>query len=145
MSCGLELRASVDGDAHWPDTCPVSVRLRNAGDSPVRVCRRLAPGYRESDGRELFADVHPPGASDVVSRIKKLYDRDPPEPEEYVALPPGEELTGAFDLLRWYALPGPGDYELEVFYEGDGRGTPAIEGLARGVHASPRTPFSLPG
>ena len=145
MSCGLELRASVDGDAHWPDTCPVSVLLRNAGDAPLLVCRRLAPGYRESDGRELFADVHPLGGVDVVSRIKKLYDRDPPRPDDYAPLAPGEELTGSFDLLRWYWLPGPGEYELEVFYEGDGRGTPELEGLARGVHASPRTPFTLPG
>jgi hypothetical protein len=142
---GLELQASVDAGAQWPDTCPVSVRLRNASDSPLVVCRRLAPGYRESDGRELFADVHPRDATDVVSRIKKLYERDPPEPEDYVALAPGEELTGAFDLMRWYALPGPGEYELEVFYEADGRGTPDVEGLARGVHASPRTPFTLPG
>jgi hypothetical protein len=106
---GLELRAAVDG-ARWPDTCPVSVRLRNAGDAPLVVCRRLAPGYRESDGRELFADVHPPGAADVVSRIKKLYDRDPPAPDDYAALAPGEELEGGFDLLRWYALTGPGAY-----------------------------------
>jgi hypothetical protein len=145
VSDALELLASVDGDAEWPYTCPVSVRLRNAGGAPLLVCRRLAPGYREADGRELFADVHPPGADDVVSRIKKLYDRDPPAPEDYVALAPGEELEGGFDLLRWYALPGPGDYELEVFYEGDGRGTPRLEGLAHGVHASPRTPFTLPG
>ena len=104
----IELRAAVDDDAEWPHTCPVSVRLRNAGDAPLVVCRRLAPGYRESDGRELFADVHPPGSPEVVSRIKKLYDRDPPTPDEYVALAPGEELAGGFDLMRWYALPGPG-------------------------------------
>ena len=145
MSGALELRAAVGDDAEWPHTCPVSVLLRNAGDAPLVVCRRLAPGYRESDGRELFADVHPPGSPEVVSRIKKLYDRDPPSPDEYVALAPGEELAGGFDLMRWYALSGPGDYELEVFYEGDGPGTPDIDGLARGVHASPRTPFTLPG
>jgi hypothetical protein len=141
----IELRAAVGDDAEWPHTCPVSVRLRNAGDAPLVVCRRLAPGYRESDGRELFADVHPPGSPAVVSRIKKLYDRDPPSPDEYVALAPGEELAGGFDLMRWYALPGPGDYELEVFYEGDGPGTPDVDGFARGVYASPRTPFTLPG
>jgi hypothetical protein len=145
VTCGLELRASVDADAHWPDTCPVSVRLRNAGDAPLLVCRRLAPGYREADGRELFADVYPRGGTAAVSRVKKLYDRDPPKPEDYVPLAPGEELAGGFDLMRWYWLPGPGEYELEVFYEGDGRGSPDLEGLAHGVHASPRTPFTLPG
>jgi hypothetical protein len=142
---GLELRAAVDGSARWPHTCPVSVVLRNAGDEPLVVCRRLAPGYREADGRELFADVHPPGSPDVLSRMKKIYDRDPPAPEDYVPLPPGEELSTEFDLMRWYALPGPGEYELEVFYEGDGPGTPPVDGIARGVYASPRTPFTLPG
>jgi hypothetical protein len=144
-AAGLEVSAAVDGDARWPETCPVSVRLRNAGDAPLVVCGRLAPGYREADGRELFADVHPPGSPEVVSRMKKLYDRDPPAPEDYVALGPGEELATAFDLLRWYALPGPGDYELEVFYEGDGRGAPPVEGRLGGVHASPRFPFTLAG
>jgi hypothetical protein len=141
----LEVRAAVDADARWPHTCPVTVWLRNAGDAPLVVCRRLAPGYRETEGRELFADVHPPGSPEVVSRMKKLYDRDPPAPEDYVTLPPGQELASGFDLLRWYALPGPGAFELEVFYEGDGRGTPHVDGVLSGVHASPRVPFTLPG
>ena len=140
----LRISGSVEAGAAWPHTCPVEVRLRNEGSEPLVVCRRLAIGYRESDGRELFADVHPPGSEEVVSRTKKIYDRDPPPPEDYVPLSPGKELTGSFDLLRWYALPGPGSYELEIFYEGDGRGAPAVEGILRGVHRSGRLTFQLP-
>ncbi len=103
----LAVEASVGPDARWPTTIPVHVRIRNDGEAPVRVARRLAVGYRGSDGRELFAEVHPPGSDELVSRQTKLYDRDPAKPEEYVPLAPGEELATDFDLIRWYALPGP--------------------------------------
>lgn len=140
----LAVEAAVGAHARWPTTAPVHVRVRNAGDAPVRVARRLAVGYRETDGRELFAEVHPPGSDELVSRMVKLYDRDPARPEDYVPLAPGEALATDFDLLRWYALPGPGAYELEVFYEGDGLLAPHVEGAARGVYGSGRVPFELP-
>jgi hypothetical protein len=140
----LTVEASVGPDARWPTTIPVHVRIRNDGDAPVRVARRLAVGYRDADGRELFAEVHPPGSDELVSRQTKLYDRDPAKPEEYVPLAPGEELATDFDLIRWYGLPGPGSYELQVFYEGDGMLAPQVDGAARGVYACGRVPFDLP-
>ncbi|MET0817907.1 MAG: hypothetical protein ABWZ67_10135 [Solirubrobacteraceae bacterium] len=140
----LAVEASVGPDARGPTTIPVHVRIRNDGEAPVRVARRLAVGYRDADGRELFAEVHPPGSDELVSRQTKLYDRDPAKPEEYVPLAPGEELATDFDLIRWYALPGPGSYELQVFYEGDGMLAPQVDGAARGIYASGRVPFDLP-
>jgi hypothetical protein len=140
----LQVSAAVAGDARWPTTCPVDVRLRNAGDGPLVVCRRLAVGYRASDGRELFAEVYAPGSGEPVSRMTKIYDRDPPSPGDYGPLAPGEELATSFDLLRWYGVPGPGSYELEVFYEGDGEGTPDVEGVLPGIHGSERVAFDLP-
>ena len=125
----LAVEASVGPDARWPTTIPVHVRIRNDGDP---------------HGRELFAEVHPPGSDELVSRQTKLYDRDPAKPEEYVPLAPGEELATDFDLIRWYALPGPGSYELQVFYEGDGMLAPQVDGAARGIYASGRVPFDLP-
>ena len=145
MSGPLRVWAAVGEGAAWPSTCPVDVRLHNDGDEPIVVCRRLAVGYRETDGRELFAEVHPPGSDEIVSRMKTLYDRDAPAAEEYVALAPGEQLETAFDLMRWYAISGPGEYELELFYEGDGPGAPAVPGVLGGVHGSGRVPFVLPG
>jgi hypothetical protein len=142
---GLEVTAAVDPAARWPESCPVSVALRNSGEAPVIVCRRLAVGYREADGRELFADVFRPGREGVVSRMTRIYDRDPPSVDDYGPLDPGDELSASFDLLRWYALPGPGDYELVVFYEGDGTGTPPVDGVLPGLHASGRVPFTLSG
>jgi hypothetical protein len=144
VSDRLEVAAAVGERARWPTTCPVRVRLRNAGDEPLVVCRRLAVGYRASDGREVFADVFAPGSDVVVSEMSKLYDRDPPSLDDYGPLAPGEELETEFDLIRWYALPGPGTYELQVLYEADGEGTPPVPGVVHGIHASPRVPFELP-
>jgi hypothetical protein len=140
----LLVSAAVAEDARWPTTCRVAVRLRNGGGAPLVVCRRLAVGYRASDGRELFAEVYAPGTDELLSRMTKLYDRDPPRPADYGPLDPGDELATSFDLLRWYVVPGPGSYELEVFYEGDGEGTPAVEGVLPGVHGSGRVGFDLP-
>jgi hypothetical protein len=139
----IRVSASVASGARWPDSCVVDVRVRNAGDAAVVVCRRLAPGYEEADGRELYARVHRPGSAEVVGRPATIYDRDPPAPDEYGPLEPGEELAGSFDLLRWYVLPGPGAYELEVFYEADGRGTPPVDGVVRGPHGSGRIPLRV--
>jgi hypothetical protein len=144
VSGQLEVTAAVAERARWPTTCPVRVRLRSAGDEPLVVCRRLAVGYRGSDGRELFADVFAPGSDVVVSERSKLYDRDPPSVDDYGPLAPGEELETEFDLIRWYALPGPGTYELQVFYEADGEGTPPIPGVVHGIVASERVRFDLP-
>ena len=140
----LEVSASVAGDARWPTTCPVDVRITNTGATPLVVCRRLAVGYPSTDGRELYAAVYRRGSDEAVSRMTKLYDRDPPSPEEYGPLEPGDALTSSFDLLRWYGLPGPGSYELQVFYEADGEGTPHVDGVVSGVHGSERVPFELP-
>ena len=140
----LQVAAAVVGRPRWPTICEVTVRLRNAGDEPLVVCGRLAVGYRETDGRELFLEVHPPGSDEVVSSMTRLYDRDPPAPEDYVALAPGEELETTFDLMRWHALPGPGAYELEAFYDGDEPGAPAVDGAVGGLHGSRRVAFDLP-
>lgn len=140
----LHVTASVAPGARWPTTARVAVRIANAGEQPVKVVGRLAVGYRQSDGRELFAEVHPRGSDEVVSEETRLYDRDPPSPEDYATLQPGEAIETDFDLLRWYALPGPGSYDVEVFYEGDGPRTPRIEGAAQGVHGSGRFPLDLP-
>ncbi len=130
----LDVTATVAPDARWPTTARVSVRVANAGSEPVEVARRLAVGYRDTDGRELFAEVHPRGADEVVGQVKRLYQRDDAPPEDHVPLQPGEAVDTEFDLLRWYALPGPGAYDLEVFYEG----TPGD------VHSSGRVPLDLP-
>jgi hypothetical protein len=144
VSGPLQVTAAVGAGARWPTTCPVRVRIANRGDAPLVVCRRLSVGYRERDGRELFATVFAPGTDDVVSRESRLYDRDPPAETEYGPLGPGETLDTEFDLIRWYYLPGPGAYELEVGYEADGEGTPAVEGVVHGVHSSGRVLFDLP-
>ena len=141
---GLQVSAAVVGEPRWPTICEVAVRLRNGGGEPLVVCGRLAVGYRETDGRELFVEVHPPGSDEVVSRMTKLYDRDPPAPEDYVTLAPGEELATTFDVMRWHAIPGPGAYELEVLYDGDAPDAPAVPGAVRGLHGSGRVPFDLP-
>lgn len=120
---------------------PVAVRLVNAGAAPLVVNTRLAVGYRDSDARELFAEVLDGDA--VVSRRTRLYERDPAAADDYAPLAPGEAVETTFDLLAWYDLPGPGRYALVVYYQADEPHGPAPPGVAAGTVASARVPLTV--
>jgi|1185.fasta_scaffold948025_2 hypothetical protein len=138
----LRLAARMPAVVRRGEPGMVEVELTNAGDAPVVVNGRLAPGYRDSSSRELFADVFRAGTDEIAAADALDYDRHPPQRSDYVELAPGEALRDAFDLLDWYRLPGPGDYELVVHYEGDGPLALAVPGLARGTFSSPRVRFA---
>jgi hypothetical protein len=121
----------------------VDVTLTNVSGAPLVVNTRLEPGYRDSSSRELFADVYLAGTDERAARPALDYDRFPPQRSDYAELAPGAALTGSFDLLDWYRLPGPGEYEVVVYYEADESLAPPVDGLLRGVHASERVPFSV--
>jgi hypothetical protein len=125
------------------EPCIVRVRLTNASDDPVRLNTRLAVGYRERDDREVFAEVYVPGTDEVVSRPAQLYQRDPAAAEDYTTLAPGESVNASFDLLNWYDLPGPGDYEVVVVYDSDSVPGAPPEDAPTGPVASPRIPFTV--
>ena len=54
---------------------------------------------------------------------------------------PAESLTTELDLPYWYRLPGPGDYELVVYYQADEPLALDVPGLVRGTHSSARVPL----
>jgi hypothetical protein len=127
----------------WGGPALVEVQVTNVGDTPVAVNARLAPGYRRSSSREVFADVLRPGTDEIVAAEALDYDRHPPQRDDYRELAPGATLVDSFDLLYWYRLPGPGDYELVVHYQADEPLALDVPGLLRGTYASERVPFSI--
>ncbi|HEX6022764.1 MAG TPA: hypothetical protein VFZ00_12265 [Solirubrobacter sp.] len=128
----------VEVRAHDPHR--VEVAIVNDGPEPVTVNARLAPGYRDSSSRELFADVFDGDRQVAVPALD--YDRHPPQRDDYVELAPGEQLTTSFDLRYWYRVP-PGDYELVVYYQADEPLALDVPRLERGTHASERVPLSV--
>jgi hypothetical protein len=140
----LEVRVDTpDQPVRLAGPCPVQVRLTNRGEQPVLINRRLALGYRDSQARELFAEIHPRRSREVVSRRTKLYERESASADDYRWLQPGESASTSFDLLEWYALPAPGEYELVVFYQADEPLAPRPSGLLAGVHESAPVPLSV--
>lgn len=121
----------------------VEVKLTNQQTEPVLINKRLAIGYRNSVDRELFAEVFPRGGDKVISRQAAYYQRDPALASDYIWLQPGETVSTAFDLVDWYTLPGPGEYELVVSYQADDSPDGHPEGLLSGIHSSDRVPFDV--
>jgi hypothetical protein len=140
----LRVEARVPDDPiRWGGPGLVELTLTNEGDEPLVVNARLAPGYRDSSSRELFAEVFRPGSDEPAAAESLYYDRHPPRREDYVELGSGESLTDSFDLLEWYRLPEPGAYELVVYYHADEPLAVDVPGLLRGVQASERVPFTV--
>lgn len=123
--------------------CQVRVSVTNRAGRAVLVNGRLAIGYRGGDHREVFADVFLPGEDTVVGVEALRYARDPATPHDFVWLPSEDSASTTFDLLEWYDLPGPGDYELVVNYQADGPLAVVPDDLLRGTYASERVPFTV--
>ena len=123
--------------------CNVDVRLTNQNARPVLINGRMAVGYRDSQARELFAEVFRPGSDEVISNRTQLYKRDFSPPEDYIWLVPGQTVSTSFDLFAWYSLPSAGDYELAVVYQADEPLGAKAEGLLTGAYSSDRTAFTV--
>lgn len=138
----LEVEVSLPpGPLRLGEPCPVAVAVRNRGAVAVMVCTRLAPGYRNSISRELFADLLQADGSPAEHMVVD-YDRDLPPPSAYSELAPGDAVCGSFDLFEWYAPVRPGSYRLVLHYQADEPLAARPPGTVAGVHSS--APLELP-
>ena len=131
----LRVEATISGPVARSGPAPVAVRVTNAGEEPALVNRRLAPGYRDSTSRELWADIRDEtGAPAAVATID--YERDLPGPGDYGDLAPGESIATEFDLFH-YARPRlPGRYIVTVVYQADEAAADPPAGIVAGEHAA---------
>ena len=123
--------------------CPVNVRITNLMSEAVLINRRMSIGYEDSDARELFAAVYIKDGDDNIARRTQLYQRDIANADDYIWLAPKESRTAYFDLFEWYELPGPGEYELQLFYQVDEPIALKIDGILQGIHASGRVGLTV--
>ena len=131
----LRVEAALAGPVARSGPAPVAVSVTNVSDSPVLVNRRLAPGYRDSSSRELWADVRDEaGAPALVSTID--YERDLPTADDYGELAPGESIAGGFDLFHYARPQRPGRYSVTVVYQADEPQAGAPSGIVAGEHAA---------
>ena len=111
MTLRLEL-LRPGGPLRRADPAPVTVTLINAGSSPVLVNRRMAPGYVDSDSREVYFDVD-------GEYGRRKYERNPPTPEDFAPLAAGARISAEIDLLGWYRLRVAGTYRVVAHYRCD--------------------------
>jgi hypothetical protein len=131
----LRVEAALAGPVARSGRAPVAVSVTNVSDSPVLVNRRLAPGYRDSSSRELWADVRDEaGAPALLSTID--YERDLPTTGDYGELAPGESIAGAFDLFHYARPQRPGRYAVTVVYQADEPQAGPPPGIVAGEHAA---------
>lgn len=131
----LRVEAALPGRVARSGPAPVRVTVTNVSDGPVLVNRRLAPGYRGSTSRELWADVRDEdGAEAAVATIE--YERDLPRPDDYGELAPGESVAGEFDLFHYARPRWPGRYDVTISYQADEPVASPPVGVVAGEHAA---------
>jgi hypothetical protein len=131
----LRVEASMGKTPARSDPAPVSVTITNVSDAPVLVNRRLAPGYRGSLSREVWAEIRDEtGAEAAVSTID--YERDFPSADDYGELAPGESVSGEFDLFHYARPQRPGRYTVTIVYQADEPVANPPEGVVAGEHAA---------
>ena len=136
----LRVEATIAGPVARSGPAPVSVRITNVSEEPVLVNRRLAPGYRDSTSRELWADiVDESGAPAEVSTID--YERDLPAPDDYGELAPAQSIATEFDLFHYARPRQAGRYTVTIVYQADEPAADPPEGIVAGEHAA--DPVSL--
>jgi len=131
----LRVEAALASPVARSGPAPVAVTVTNVSDAPVVVNRRLAPGYRDSTSRELWADIHDAtGAPAEVATID--YERDLPGPGDYGELAPDESISGGFDLFHYARPRHPGRYTVTVVYQADEAAADPPGGVVAGEHAA---------
>ena len=131
----LRVEAALAGPVARSGPAQLSVNVTNVSGSPVLVNRRLAPGYRDSSSRELWAEVRDEaGAPALVSTVD--YERDLPAADDYGELAPGESIAGGFDLFHYARPQRPGRYTVTVVYQADEPLADPPPGVVAGEHAA---------
>lgn len=131
----LHVEASIAGQLTRSEPATISVEITNISDAPVLVNRRLAPGYRSSDARELWADLSDEiGEPAAIATID--YEREYAQPGDYAELPPGASFAGQFDLFHYARPQKPGTYVVTVVYEADEPTPHRPDGVVAGEHAA---------
>jgi hypothetical protein len=108
---------------------PVTITLINTGSSPVLVNHRMAPGYIDSDSREVYFDVD-------GEYGRRKYERNPPSPDDFAPLAAGARISAQIDLLGWYRLRQPGSYRVVAHYRCDEEWVDPPPGTFAGVVSS---------
>jgi hypothetical protein len=131
----LRVEAALAGPVARSGPAPVTVTVTNVSDAPVLVNRRLAPGYRDSTSREVWADIRDEtGAPAAVATID--YERDLPGADDYGELAPGESISGQFDLFHYARPQRPGRYTVTIVYQADEAAADPPDGVVVGEHAA---------
>lgn len=125
--------------------CMALVIVSNIGKEPLLINKRLAVGYRNSDSRELFVEVHRKGTEEIVSIENQDYNRSPASSQDYHVLQAGEFITSSFDFCEWYNIPLDvnGELEMVVFYQADETNHEKPEAVLKGIFASEPIPFMI--
>ncbi len=131
----LRVEARISGPVARSGPAPVSVTITNVSDEPVLVNRRLAPGYRDSTSRELWADIlDESGGPAEVSTID--YERDLPAAGDFGELAPAESIATEFDLFHYARPRRPGRYTVTIVYQADEAAAGPPAGIVAGEHAA---------
>ena len=120
----LELRAKK-AEVPQGDPAELTVVLRNTGDRPLWVNKRLLVNspFVPEPYREVWMAVTGPDGQERRFECKIKVGR--PEPKDYVALAPGQELERTVDMAKCHDLKALGAYRASATYADGNKEPPA--------------------
>lgn len=93
-----------------------NVILHNQSKKPVKIVKRLAIGYQDSDAREIYLLMTHKNSNKNIAKRTVLYNRDYATKNDFKWLKPKEEFEIEIDIEKWYVIPND-DFEIQVIYD----------------------------
>lgn len=114
----LEFTLELNPGPYAPTQSPeATVSLHNTGPDPVRVNRRLLLNHPAEieECREVFARIHDGAGAELPFKARLRVNEL--ALDDFAVLAPGESVKQTYNLQTYYALPRPGTYSVQAFYE----------------------------
>jgi hypothetical protein len=121
QALGIELRVSKKS-CSIGEPIDATLILNNQSNTALTINKRMAinPWWMRELWEVKFDIVFPPGERITATT---LINRKEPDKEDFITLPPGEEIERTYILTDYYWMELPGIYEIRVIYHNsdDGR------------------------
>lgn len=109
----------VDFNPENKQSIKLKVVMVNSSDAKLLVNKRMAPGYWDSDARELIVDIFTHGTDEQAARPANLYERNMATENDFVWLEKNESVESVVDIREWYDFPMSGNFDIQVTYKTD--------------------------
>ncbi|MCF6350621.1 MAG: hypothetical protein L3J23_06260 [Flavobacteriaceae bacterium] len=112
----IKITLSIDTTKKKDIGLIANVVLHNQSKNPVKIVKRLAIGYQDSDAREIYLMMFCKNNDKNIAKRTILYNRNNATKGDFEWLKPGEEFKVTYNIDKWYVIPNK-DFEIQAVYD----------------------------